>query len=92
MIESKKIQLEKHEVHYIDRPDERNKLIIIKRLTKKKIERGLSFLHKIVRKNVDREPGFPFLVSKLVNHMTLIEAIKIAKIYRQHVQDVKMDW
>lgn len=86
------VKLEKHEIQYIDRPDERDKLIIIKKLTKEKISKALAFLYGQVQKEKDKEVGFPFLVSRLVNHMTLIEAIKIAKIYRQHVQGVKMDW
>lgn len=92
MIEPKSIQLEKHEIQYIDKPDERDKLLVIKTLQKEKISKALSFLYRQVQKEKDKEVGFPFLVSRLVNHMTLIEAIKIAKIYRQHVQGVKMDW
>ena len=92
MNELKTIKLKKHEISYIDKSCERNKLLIIKVLKKEKIIKSLRFLNELVKKNMYKEVGFPFLVSRLVNHMTLIEAIKIAKIYRQHVQGIKMDW
>lgn len=87
-----RIQLAKNEIQYIDKSDERDKLLVIKVLKKEKVIKFLKFLNELIKREKDRECGFPFLVSKLVNHMSLIEAIKIAKIYRQHVQGIKMDW
>lgn len=92
MNNQKSIQLSQGTIHYTDKPDERDKIIYFKALQQEKVEKYVRLLEILAEKNIDKQISFKFLVQKLSSHIPLIHAIKIAKVYKERVQAVKMDW
>lgn len=73
-------------IGYVDKPDERNKLLSYRAVKQEKIEKYVKLLETLVKKNIDNDVSFKFLVYKISDYVPLVDAIKIVKIYQKRIQ------